>query len=274
VLLYSSKEEFKPSGQLEKVIENSSIPVFYVTRDLSKTKTATIEINVDILLLSTLSYNLVGSINNNAKTTVYITTHHDNTYTNFEDLKDNSRSVATFLSLAAELKKNSSSLVNNNYIFVSLTGEEDEKLGARYLVKSNLMKQSHANYTVSLDKIKDLDSSNLFLTINGLGSSPWFITTQALTKPKGYKKLTLVDTLGTSSALPLYYNGTPLLSVNANSTSPNTKRIKKGKKEAQLVSYLCQKIIQLDTASGKLGDIKTDEPVSRYPVIPYSDKAK
>jgi aminopeptidase YwaD len=276
VIFYTTDANYKPSGKLAKVLENSNIPVLFVTRDMSTAKLVKLDLNVDILLLNVSSQNVIGTINNNAKTTVLITTHHDNTYTNYEDLRNNSKTVATFLALAKEIKTNPKLFSNNNYLFVSFTGYEDKFLGARYLINSAFPQATHLNYMVSLDELGNLDSNQRKLVWNGIGSSSAF-TAPLFTLPKGFTELTTNGKIANQSETTLFYaNKTPVLSINASSKyTAESKRPKAGTLEANLTQYLCKTLATLDASStSKNGQASnTNEPKQAVNTIPFTPLA-
>jgi hypothetical protein len=259
VLCYTSDPNFKPEGNLSKVIENSNIPVVFVAQDLSELVDIEVDLNIDILLLSALTQNVIGYIDNKAKTSVLITTHHDNTYTTYEDLKNSSRTLAAFLALAKEIKKNPKKFGNNNYIFASFTGYENQMLGAKYLLSSAIAKSHPINYMLSIDQISNLDSNQQVITINGLGTSSAFAIVPKEVMPNQKSTYNTQYGLDSLSESTLYYeNNVPVLSMTAQSKSGKaTKRVKAGRNESRTVSYLCELLAALDTKSAEYSNEKS-----------------
>ena len=274
ILFYSSDANFIPQGKLAKVLENSNIPILFVTQDLSDMIDPIVDLNVDIMLISEMTQNVVGKINNNAKTTVLITTHHDNTYTTYEDLRNNSRSVASFLALANEIKSNPKKFGHNDYVFASFTGYENNKIGASHLLNSSLAKSFTLNYILSIDEFTNLDSNHQILTLSGIGSSPAFTTISKLIIPKKINTFTIQNNLESSSESTIYYdNSFPVLSATAQSKyTADSKIAKPGRQEAKMVCFLTEILADLDMKSGeyKKEGVPEGAPEKVLTTIPFT----
>ena len=274
ILFYSTDANFIPQGKLAKVLENSNIPVLFVTQDLSNMTDPIVDLNVDILLISEMTQNVIGKINNNAKTTVLITTHHDNTYTTYEDLRNNSRSVASFLALANEIKSNPKKFGHNDYVFASFTGYENNKIGASHLLNSPLAKSFTLNYVISIDDFANLDSNHQILAISGIGSSPAFTSVSKLSVPKKINTFNTQNNLDSLSESMIYYdNSFPVLSATAHSMhTADSKRAKPGRNEATMVCFLKDIVADLDKKSGeyKKEGIPEGAPEKVLTTIPFT----
>lgn len=133
-------------------------------------------------------HNVVGFINNNAKSTIVIGAHydhlgygkgHNSLYAGKEAMvhngaDDNASGVAGMLELARHLKR--SALRSNNYLFVAFSGEELGLYGSKYFVKNAPVNLTTINYMINMDMIGRLDTATKGLTVGGFGTSPFWAT--------------------------------------------------------------------------------------------------
>jgi hypothetical protein len=228
VIFYSADAKLAPTGTLAKVIDNSNIPVIFVKKDLSEKETYNVDLNIDILLLSTESYNVLGYIDNGAKSTVVIGAHHDHLGSGSKGgslsetdgeihngADDNASGVSALIELAKTVK-NSKYYKNNNYIFAAFTGGEQEQQGSKYFIDKAFENKlgEKISYMVNLDMIGHLDSTKKVLMINGIGTSPdWNKAIKKVSYPK--RKIATVKTtesgIGSSDHTSFYKNEIPAI---------------------------------------------------------------
>lgn len=133
-------------------------------------------------------FNVLGMINNNAKTTVVIGAHYDHLGYGGEGslyrggdkavhngADDNASGVAVMLDLASKLKVASENGNNleNNYLFMAFSGEEMGLLGSNYFSKNPTIDAESINYMINMDMVGRLKSDNT-LAVYGVGTSPMF----------------------------------------------------------------------------------------------------
>ncbi len=171
-------------------IENSPIPVLYLTKDAKKaylkspTASLDIKLKVDISDKSRTGHNVVGYIDNGAPTTVVVGAHydhlgygedHNSLFTGNEAMihngaDDNASGTAAVIELAGLLKK--SKYKKNNYLLVCFSGEELGLLGSKFLVDHLPEGIGSINCMINMDMIGRLNDSTHGLTIGGYGTSP------------------------------------------------------------------------------------------------------
>jgi len=126
--------------------------------------------------------NVVGFINNKAKNTVVIGAHFDHLgYGGDGSLyrdsikaihngaDDNASGVSILLNLASKLKNTNT---NNNYVFITFSGEEMGLLGSNYFVKNPTIDTKSVSYMINMDMVGRLKDSAL--AVYGTGTSPVF----------------------------------------------------------------------------------------------------
>lgn len=133
--------------------------------------------------------NVIGYINNNADKTIVIGAHYDHLgyggegslYRGEEKAihngaDDNASGVAIMLHLAERLKvKNDNAELkdNNNYLFMSFSGEEMGLLGSNYFSKNPTIDAKSINYMINMDMVGRLKADST-LAVYGVGTSPIF----------------------------------------------------------------------------------------------------
>ncbi|MDP5099712.1 MAG: M28 family peptidase, partial [Nonlabens sp.] len=125
--------------------------------------------------------NVIGFIDNGAKTTVVIGAHYDHLgmggegslYRDGEAIHngadDNASGVAVMLELAYRIK--TSHLKGQNYLFMAFSGEEMGLLGSNYFTKNATIDLSTVSYMINMDMVGRLNDESV-LAINGIGTSP------------------------------------------------------------------------------------------------------
>jgi len=124
--------------------------------------------------------NVIGLLNNNAKNTIIIGAHYDHLGYGAEGslhrgekaihngADDNASGVAVLLDLAKKLKEKNT---NNNYLFITFSGEEMGLLGSNYFVKNPTIDTKSANYMINMDMVGRLKKDST-LAVYGVGTSP------------------------------------------------------------------------------------------------------
>lgn len=134
-------------------------------------------------------HNVIGFIDNKAKTTVVIGAHYDHLGFGGEGslyresdkaihngADDNASGVAVMLNLANRLKiKNdlAETKDQNNYLFMAFSGEEMGLLGSNYFSKNPTIEAESINYMINMDMVGRLNEEHT-LAVYGTGTSPIF----------------------------------------------------------------------------------------------------
>lgn len=134
-------------------------------------------------------HNVIGFIDNKAKTTIVIGAHYDHLgfggegslYRGEEKAvhngaDDNASGVAVLLNLASRLKvKNDNAEIKdkNNYLFMAFSGEEMGLLGSNYFTKNPTIDEETINYMINMDMVGRMKADST-LAVYGTGTSPMF----------------------------------------------------------------------------------------------------
>ena len=188
---------YNTSGTDDKLVFNGkdksatlTIPVIYIKKEAAakylKDPSATINVKFVVSLSDKkrTGYNVVGFVDNVAPTTVVIGAHFDHLgygedgnsrHTTTEPAihngaDDNASGTAALIELSKKLK--SSSLKNNNYLFIAFSGEELGLYGSKYYTENPTIDLKTVNYMINMDMVGRLNDSSKVLTIGGYGTSP------------------------------------------------------------------------------------------------------
>lgn len=124
--------------------------------------------------------NVIAYIDNQAENTVIIGAHYDHLGYGAEGslhrgekqihngADDNASGVAVLLNLAKKLLKGN---INNNYLFITFSGEEMGLLGSNYFVKNPTIDTKKVNYMINMDMVGRLKKDST-LAVYGVGTSP------------------------------------------------------------------------------------------------------
>ena len=129
-------------------------------------------------------HNVIGYIDNGAKTTIILGAHydhlgygedHNSLYAGSAPMihngaDDNASGTAALIELGKWLKK--AGYKNNNYLFVSFSGEELGLYGSKYFTDHAGIDLKTVDYMINMDMIGRLNDSTHGLTIGGYGTSP------------------------------------------------------------------------------------------------------
>jgi hypothetical protein len=169
--------------------------------------------------------NVIGYIDNNAKTTIVIGAHYDHLgfggegslYREKEKAvhngaDDNASGVAVMLNLASRLKvKNSNSEIKdkNNYLFMAFSGEEMGLLGSNYFSKNPTVDAESINYMINMDMVGRMKKDST-LAVYGTGTSPIFKQTLKSNNDK-FKLVENESGVGPSDHTSFYLIDIPVL---------------------------------------------------------------
>ncbi|WP_430467136.1 M28 family peptidase [Winogradskyella ouciana] len=169
--------------------------------------------------------NVIGYINNGAKTTIVIGAHYDHLGFGGEGslfrgeekavhngADDNASGVAVMLNLASRLKvKNDTAKVkdNNNYLFMAFSGEEMGLLGSNYFSKNPTIDANSINYMINMDMVGRMKADST-LAVYGTGTSPLFKQTLKANNEK-FKLIENESGVGPSDHTSFYLIDIPVL---------------------------------------------------------------
>ena len=190
LILYNSSAiadelKFEPKAKNETV----KIPVLYISntikKRLIKDESAIIDIKLttDIGDNKRMGHNVIGYIDNGAANTVIVGAHYDHLgygedhtslYTGtipmiHNGADDNASGTAAIIELSKIIK--TAALKNNNYLFISFSGEELGLFGSKYFTDHPVIDLSAANYMINLDMVGRLNDSTHGLNIGGYGTT-------------------------------------------------------------------------------------------------------
>ena len=170
-------------------------------------------------------HNVIGFIDNNAKTTIVIGAHYDhlgyggegslfrgNEKAIHNGADDNASGVAVMLHLASRLKvKNEQSEIKdkNNYLLMAFSGEEMGLLGSNYFSKNPTIDVASINYMVNMDMVGRMKTDST-LAVYGTGTSPMFKQTLKSNNDK-FKLVENESGVGPSDHTSFYLIDIPVL---------------------------------------------------------------
>ncbi|WP_400075700.1 M28 family peptidase [Winogradskyella sp. R77965] len=169
--------------------------------------------------------NVIGFIDNKAKTTIVIGAHYDHlgfggegSLYREEDkavhngADDNASGVAVLLNLASRLKiKNDQAEIKdkNNYLFMAFSGEEMGLLGSNYFSKNPTIDAESINYMINMDMVGRMKKDST-LAVYGTGTSPMFKQTLKANNDK-FKLIENESGVGPSDHTSFYLIDIPVL---------------------------------------------------------------
>ena len=224
--------------------------------------------------------NVIAIIDNKAENTVIIGAHYDHLGYGAEGslyrgekaihngADDNASGVAVLLNLAKRLMKGN---INNNYLFITFSGEEMGLLGSNYFVKNPTIDTKKANYMINMDMVGRLKKDST-LAVYGVGTSP--ILKQTLKANNNRFKLVQKESgVGPSDHTSFYNADIPVLHFftgqheDYHKPSDDTERLHYNGMQV-ISNYIFEIISDLDN-NGKLPFRKTkneSEDVPRFKV--------
>ncbi len=255
----------------------ASIPVIYVTSAGTKKYLAdkSSEIDVDVAIginnKTRTARNVVAYLDNGAANTVILGAHYDHlgygTDKNALDTghiihngaDDNASGTAALIELARMLKRNNPT--NNNYLFISFSGEELGLFGSKYWL-DNPTASIQPNYMINMDMVGRYDAERK-LTLGGFGTSPVWSEVVTTANPGLIVKLDSSGS-GPSDHASFYRKDIPVLFFFTGSHSDYHKATDDAEKinyegQKEITKYIYNIIRSTDT-KGKLSFLKTREP--------------
>lgn len=170
-------------------------------------------------------YNVIGFIDNKAKTTIVIGAHYDHLGFGGEGslhrgeekaihngADDNASGVAVMLNLASRLRiKNEQAEIKdeNNYLFMAFSGEEMGLLGSNYFSKNPTIEAESINYMINMDMVGRMKADST-LAVYGTGTSPMFKQTLKSNNDK-FKLVENESGVGPSDHTSFYLIDIPVL---------------------------------------------------------------
>jgi aminopeptidase YwaD len=209
--IYNQASELKKRGAAALIFYNSSdiddnlkfdtknksepvkIPVIYVKKNAAKkyfsdvSASVEIKMKVDIGEKKRTGHNVIGYLNNGAPTTVIIGAHYDHLgygedgnsmlrtgeHLIHNGADDNASGTAAVIELARLIKNSDKKdFKNNNYLFITFSGEELGLYGSKYFVENPSVDLKNVNYMINMDMVGRLNDSTRVLTVGGFGTSP------------------------------------------------------------------------------------------------------
>ena len=215
-----------PKADFTNKISPSKIPVLFATTAMAsifKSKVSNCEISIEITRLSHIGHNIIGYIDNGAKTTVVFGAHFDHLGFGGEGsgslyrgpkaihpgADDNGSGTAALIELARYYKTSASK--NNNYLFCAFSGEEKGLLGSNYYAKNPTIPLASMNYMVNMDMIGRLKTDEKSLSVNGTGTSPIWHSLIDTIKRDGIKVKTTESGIGPSDFTSFYLKDIPVI---------------------------------------------------------------
>ncbi|QRM88662.1 M28 family peptidase [Lacinutrix sp. WUR7] len=224
--------------------------------------------------------NVIAYIDNQAENTVIIGAHYDHLGYGAEGslyrgeraihngADDNASGVAVLLNLAKRLMKGN---INNNYLFITFSGEEMGLLGSNYFVKNPTIDTKKANYMINMDMVGRLKKDST-LAVYGVGTSPIFKQTLKANNNR-FKLVQKESGVGPSDHTSFYNADIPVLHFftgqheDYHKPSDDTERLHFNGMQV-ISNYIYEIISDLDN-NGKLPFRKTkneSEDVPRFKV--------
>lgn len=265
-----------------------NIPVVFVTSTAAQkiigdaTDTYNLELKVLLTNVSRKAHNVVGFLDFNAPTTVIIGAHYDHLGYGEDNnsldgqgkihngADDNASGTAALIEMSRIL--NSTTAQNNNYLFISFSGEELGLFGSKYWL-DNPSPNIVPNYMINMDMIGRYEADKK-LTIGGYGTSP--VWEQIFTNTTDKDLVVKFDSSGTgpSDHASFYRKNIPVLFFFTNSHSDYHKATDDWDKinyngEVEIIDYINQ-IIKATDAKGKLAFTKTRDVEMRSVAMPVT----
>lgn len=228
-------------------------------------------IHVDLPKIEAIGNNVIGYLNNGAPYTVVISAHYDHLGLGehgslhrgstqiHNGADDNASGTAALIELARLLKQ--SDYKANNYLFCAFSGEELGLLGSKYFVEHATPPLAQINYNLNMDMVGRLKPDEPVLIINGVGTSPNWLT--AMNTISHLKIKTTESGVAPTDNTSFYLNGVPAVHFFSGTHSDYHKPSDDEDKinytgEYAIIKYIYQTIGALND-DGKLPFVKTND---------------
>lgn len=217
--------------------------------------------------------NVVGYLDNGAKTTVIIGAHYDHLGYGIpgssryvgdpaihNGADDNASGVASLLYLANYLKK--SNLKKNNYLFIAFSAEELGLIGSKKFVEAPSLGLTNINYMLNMDMVGRLNAEKV-VAINGAGTSPVWKDVLPTISVAGIKTKTSDSGMGPSDHASFYQANIPVLHFftgqHADYHKPSDDSELINYQGLEEVSQFIAKLIETLNTKGRLTFTKTKD---------------
>ena len=164
--------------------------------------------------------NVVGYLDNGAKTTVVIGGHYDHLGMGgggslhagepaiHNGADDNASGIAAIFRIAEYLK--SSNLKSNNYIFIAFSGEEKGLFGSKFYASNTTVPVADINYMFNMDMVGMLNEEKV-LAVQGTGTAPIWKSTLEGKNAQGITVKGRESGVGPSDHTSFYLKDIPVL---------------------------------------------------------------
>lgn len=280
IIFFNTDKNLKsPTFNLKMKVEAADIPVIFVDeKKLPLLKNGTdVEFEVTLETEKLSGTNIIGYIHNEAPTTVVIGAHYDHLgYGNYGGSRhtgekaihhgadDNASGVALMIELAKLLKN--PKLTNNNYLFVSFSGEEHGLIGSKYFTQNPTIDLESINYMLNFDMVGRL-SEDKKLALFGTGTASILDSVVNYVGKDNFTITTSASGIGASDHTSFYLKDIPAIHFhtanNPDYHKPSDLPHKinyEGMNE--ILNYTFNLISELDKAP-KLAFTKTDDSEGR-----------
>jgi Peptidase family M28 len=229
VIFYSCDSSFVDSKtNFEEKIPSVNIPVVFVTNCnwIKSEPIQIVSLKVENNEDRRTGRNVIGLIDNGAENTIIIAGHHDGIGNGenaspfgTEDNKliyygadDGASGVSVLVEFARWVKN--CRLDQNNYLFISFSGEEMKLLGSIYFTNNPTIDLSNVTYMISLDHIGRMDPSEKEIILYGVGTSPTWKKLLSEIQIDGVSKIMLESGMGLTDYTSFYIKDIPVLGFN------------------------------------------------------------
>ncbi|WP_339757290.1 M28 family peptidase [Algoriphagus aquimarinus] len=163
--------------------------------------------------------NVIGYIDNKSENTIVIGAHFDHLGMGgngslhrgdsaiHNGADDNASGTAALVALARIFKHEKHTC---NFLFIAFSGEENGLWGSNYFVKHPTIDLNNVNYMINMDMVGRLNGEKT-LAINGVGTSPSFVTSLELANTDTLKLVTSESGVGPSDHTSFYLQDLPVL---------------------------------------------------------------
>ncbi|MEB2783285.1 M20/M25/M40 family metallo-hydrolase [Algoriphagus persicinus] len=206
--------EFKEIGLVPKGTEEFIQP-FTVSKPTNPHEEAVIRTDGE----GVIGRNVIGYIDNKSENTIVIGAHFDHLGMGgssslhrgdsaiHNGADDNASGTAALVALAKILKHEQH---NSNFLFIAFSGEENGLWGSNYFVKNPTIELTKVNYMINMDMVGRLNAEKT-LAINGVGTSPSFVSVLELANADSLKIVTSESGVGPSDHTSFYLQDLPVL---------------------------------------------------------------
>jgi Peptidase family M28 len=203
------------------------IPVILATNyTLNLTdSTKKVQLKVEHIEDRKIGRNVIGMIDNGSKNTIIIAGHHDglghgensnffseaDTHLIHNGADDGASGLSVLIEYARHVKNQRIS--NNNYLFISFSGEEIGILGSMYFTHNPTIDLNKVNYMMSLDHIGRMDHLEESFILYGTGTSPGWSDLIREMKAEGDSMITFETGIGLTDYTSFYLKKIPVLGI-------------------------------------------------------------